>query len=211
MKIVVFGAGFVGGAIARELAARGHDVTAVSRSGSADMPEPVRSVAGSVGEPAFVRSVTSGADVVVSALPARADGASLAAGVTTLMHAAEASGARLGVVGGASVIPVFEGQPAQGDTPEFPERFAALHHAHQETLDTLRLAPADVDWFYLIPAGEFGAYNPGTRTGRYRKSTVAQVTNAEGRSLLGVDDYAIGFADEVEAPHTRRAWLAIGY
>ena len=32
MKIVVFGTGYVGSAIVRELAARGHEVTAVSRS-----------------------------------------------------------------------------------------------------------------------------------------------------------------------------------
>ena len=32
MKIVVFGTGYVGSAIVRELADRGHEVTAVSRS-----------------------------------------------------------------------------------------------------------------------------------------------------------------------------------
>ena len=33
----------------------------------------------------------------------------------------------------------------------------------------------------------------------------------DGHSRLGVADYAIAFADELETPRTRRGWLAIGY
>ena len=47
MKIVVFGTGFVGNALIREFADRGHEVTAVSRSGNTDLPTQVAAVAGS--------------------------------------------------------------------------------------------------------------------------------------------------------------------
>jgi hypothetical protein len=211
MKIVVFGTGFVGSAIVRELAGRGHEVTAVSRSGSTDLPVQVNSVTGAVHDPAFLTSVTSKADAIVSALPAVSPDGGLGAAVTDLLPAAQASSARLGVVGGASIIPKVPGGPREGDTPEFPAKFAPLTDAHQRALDILNSAPQDVDWFYLVPAGEFGGHNPGTRTGTYRTSDTAQVTGADGHSRLGVADYAVAFADEIEAPRTHRGWLAIGY
>ena len=211
MKIVVFGTGFVGSAIARELARRGHEVTAVSRSGAAELPVGIAARTGSVHDEQFLAEVASGADVLISALPSRADDAGLAAGVTALAQAAEHAGARLGVVGGASIIPVVDGQPPQGDTPGFPAQFAPLHHAHQAAYAALEAAPAGVDWFYFIPAGEFGPHNPGTRTGAYRTSTSSQVVGADGHSTIGVEDYAIAFADEVETPVTHRGWITVGY
>lgn len=211
MKIVVFGTGYVGSAIVRELAARGHAVTAVSRSGKADLPASASSVAGSVHDPGFLESVTAKADAVACALPAVSPDGGLAGAVTDLLPAVRAAGTRLGVVGGASIIPKVEGGPREGDTPEFPAKFAPLTDAHQRALDLLRAAPPDVDWFYLVPAGEFGGHNPGTRTGAYRTSGTAQVTGPDGHSRLGVADYAIAFADELETPRTHRAWLAVGY
>jgi hypothetical protein len=211
MKIVVFGTGFVGSAIVGELAARGHEVTAVSRSGRTGLPAQVASVTGGVHDPAFLTSVTAKADAIVSALPAVSPDGGLGAAVTSLLPAAQASGARLGVAGGASVIPVVPGGPREGDAPAFPAKFAPLTAAHQEALDILNAAPRDVDWFYLVPGGEFGPHNPGTRTGSYRTSSVSQVTGEDGHSRLGLADYAIAFADELETPRIHRAWLAIGY
>jgi putative NADH-flavin reductase len=211
MKIVVFGTGYVGSAIVRELADRGHEVTAVSRSGKTDLPAPASSVAGSVHDPAFLASVTADADAVVCALPAVSPDGGLAGAVTDLLPAVRASGARLGVVGGASIMPKVEGGPREGDTPEFPAKFAPLTDGHQRALDVLRAAPPEADWFYLVPAGEFGGHNPGTRTGAYRTSSTTQVIGPDGHSRLGVADYAIAFADELETPRTHRDWLAIGY
>jgi len=211
MKIVVFGSGFVGTAIARELADRGHAVTVVSRSGKAAPPAPIVPVTGSVHDAAFVNSVTSGADVLVSALPAVSPDGDLGASVAALVRAAQAGGARLGVVGGASILPMAPGGPRQGDTPEFPARFAPLTDAHQHALDRLSSAPDGVDWFYLVPAAEFGPHDPGARTGTYRTSSASHVTDADGHSRLGLHDFAVAFADEIEHPRTHRNWLAIGY
>ncbi|MEN3319360.1 MAG: uncharacterized protein V7643_2761 [Mycobacterium sp.] len=60
-------------------------------------------------------------------------------------------------------------------------------------------------------AGEFGQFAPGTRTGKYRTSTIAQVQDASGRSHIGVADYAIAFADEIHRPIVHRGWLTVGY
>ncbi|MEV4759766.1 NAD(P)H-binding protein [Micromonospora sp. NPDC049559] len=211
MNIVIFGTGFAGTAIARELTGRGHHVTAVSRSGNRELPEGVASVTGSVHEPAFVDSATSGADAIVSALPALSPDGDLDTSVTALLRAARTGGARLGVVGGAAVVPTEPGGPRLVDTPEFPAKAAPVVEAHQRALDVLNSAPKGVDWFYLVPALEFGAHAPGTRTGSYRTSDTALVRNDEGRSAIGGADYAIAFADELENPRTHRGWLAIGY
>jgi len=116
MKIVVFGTGYVGSAIVHELADREHEVIAVSRSGKTDVPAQVVSVTGSVHEPAFLDSVTSEADAIVSALPALSSEGDLDVAVTALLPTAQAAGARLGVVGGAAIIPTVTGGPCQADT-----------------------------------------------------------------------------------------------
>jgi hypothetical protein len=54
------------------------------------------------------------------ALPALSPDGDLGASVTALLQAAQASGARLGVVGGAAIIPTVAGGPRQGDTPSSP-------------------------------------------------------------------------------------------
>lgn len=211
MKIVVFGTGYVGSALVRELTDRGHEVTAVSRSEGPDLPAKATLATGSVHDQAFVASVTSGADVIVSALPALGPDGGLGVSVAELARAAETGTARLGIVGGAGVVPVRPGGPRQGDTPDFPARLVPLVDAHQHALDMLGAAPANLDWFYLAPAAEFSPFDPGTRTGAYRTSGTALVVNEQGRSFLGVADYAIAFADELETPRTHRAWLAVGY
>ncbi|MGP4009855.1 NAD(P)-dependent oxidoreductase [Streptomyces sp. 4N124] len=211
MRIVVFGSGFVGGALAQEFVSRRHEVTAVSRRLRTDLPRGVAESVGSVHDSAFLKEVVSGADVLVSALPAVAGDDGLDTGVAVLLRSAEETGARLGVVGGSAVLPLVEGGPRQADTPGFPAWLLPRVEAHARALSVLDAAPEGVDWFCLVPAAEFGPHQPGVRTGSYRTSATAQVTDGEGRSVLGVEDYAIAFADEIDTPSTHRAWLAIGY
>jgi hypothetical protein len=211
MKIVVFGTGFVGSTLVRELAARGHEVTAVSRHSGAAAPPAVSTATGSVHDPAFVAAVTSGAGAIVSALPPTSDDGGLEAGVAALLRSAGATGARLGVVGGSAVLPLVAGGPRQVDTPGFPAWLVPRVEAHARALERLAAAPAGVDWFYLVPAAEFGPHQPGIRTGTYRTSRKAQVTDNSGRSVIGVEDFAIALADELGEPSAHRAWLAVGY
>lgn len=207
MKVTVFGTGFSGSAIVRELASRGHQVTAVSRSGGADLPSSVTWVSGSVNDPELVTAVSAGADALVAALPAR----NLAHDLELLCSAAQTTGARLGVVGGSSLVPLEPGGPREADAPGYPQERMPLVNAHQAALDELIASPSMLDWFYLVPAAEFGLPVEGRRTGAYRSSTTVQVRDASGRSHIGVEDYAIACADQLERPSVHRGWVAVGY
>jgi putative NADH-flavin reductase len=210
MRIVVLGTGFAGSALIREFTARLHEVVAVSRTGGGTWAAGASSVTGTVHDPAFVARVTADADVVAVALPALSAEGGIAAGVEALLPAVDRR-ARLGVVGGSAVLPLTEGGPRLGDTASFPDALRPRVTAHQRALDTLEASPGEIDWFVLVPAVEFGPHVPGTRRGTYRTSHTALVSDPNGRSAIGVEDYAIAFADELETPETHRSWLTVGY
>jgi putative NADH-flavin reductase len=211
MKIVLFGTGFVGSVLAHELASRGHEVTAVSRHPHPNLGSRVGTLTGSVYDADVVAQATAGADVVVSALSPLDDQGGLPASTQVLSTAAAGVGARLGLVGSSAILPVSVGGPRHADTPGFPSFLADRVNAHQQTLDLLESTPHNVDWFYLAAAGEFGQHVRGARLDHYRTSTDAQVHAPDGRSWIGVEDYCIAFADEIDNPTTHRAWLTVGY
>lgn len=211
MKIIVFGTGFAGSAIIHELADRGHQIVAVSRNGNDNLPSGVASIIGDVHDPTFVGRVTDDVDVVAVALPPLSDEGGIAAEIGALLPAIAEHGPRLGVVGGSAVLRISENGPRLGDTDAFPAFLRARVDAHQEALDILTASPAEIDWFELIPAADFGAHFPGTRRGTYRTSGTALVYDDNGISAIGVEDYAIAFADELEGPTTHRGWLTVGY
>lgn len=206
MKVVVFGAtGFVGGYIAAELRSRGHDVVAVARSG-----EGVR--AGSVFDRTFVSEITTGADVVVSALPALLDDDhGVGDAITVLLEAARSHDARLAGVGGAGSLPLERGGQPVANLPGVPDIVKVLTAAHEKALAELTASAADVDWFYLIPAMDFGPQMPGERTGEYRVEQDVLVTDSAGKSTISAADYAIAFADELERPQHHRQVFTVGY
>src|SRR5580700_3498194 len=68
---VIGGTGYAGSAIVAEAAARGHEVTALSRSLPDDRDPRVNYVQGDATSGATLASVVSGADVVVAALAPR--------------------------------------------------------------------------------------------------------------------------------------------
>ncbi|TDD47680.1 NAD(P)-dependent oxidoreductase [Saccharopolyspora elongata] len=211
MRLVLFGAtGYAGGAILREAKRRGHEVIGVARSAES-LAEPGK--AGSLHDEQFVLDVTAGADALLVAIPARPmpDGTKLLDAVPTLFAAAERHGLRIGVVGGAGSLRVSEDGPRVIDTPGFPDEFKPEAGAHAEVLAAFQQAPAGVDWFYLSPAGTFGAYAPGERTGSYRLGGDVLVTDADGNSAIGGEDYAIAFVDELEKPAHRRRRFTVGY
>lgn len=215
-NIVVFGGtGYAGSAITREALSRGIAVTAVARDTSKLEPaDGLTAAQGDAFDADFVSSVTAGADVVVVALHAvQADGSELKDRFQHFVDAAAAAGARLGIVGGAGSLLVAEGGPRLVDTPEFPEAFAGEAKSHGEVLERLRSGayPGDVDWFYVSPAAAFGSYNPGERTGTYRKTDDVLLIDAEGNSDISGADFAIAFVDEIERPAHHRARFGVAY
>ncbi|QWF81971.1 NAD(P)-dependent oxidoreductase [Amycolatopsis sp. CA-230715] len=213
-KLVLFGAtGYAGGHITEEALRRGHEIVAVARSvdGLAERAG-VTPKQGSLHDESFVADVAKGADVLVVAIPGRPiDGKRLLDAVPALAAVAKDSGVRIGVVGGAGSLLVSEGGPRVIDGPDFPDEYKPEAGNHAEVLDALRAQPEDVDWFYVSPAAEFGAWTEGERTGQYRLGGDILVTDAEGRSRIGGADYAIAFVDEIEKPAHRRQRFTVAY
>jgi uncharacterized protein len=215
MRIVVIGfTGYAGGHIAAELLERGHEVVGVARHPDSEAaPAVTEAIEGSVLDTEALATAASGADAIVVAVPARGEpGASLADAVPGLLELAGTTGARLGIVGGASGLRVAPGGPRLFDTDAFPDEYRPEAAAGLASFDALVAAgPESPEWFYLSPAAGFGSYDPGERTGRYRTADDVLVTMGDGRSVISGADYAIAFADELERPAHHRSRFTVGY
>jgi putative NADH-flavin reductase len=203
---VLGGTGYGGGAVVREAARRGHSVTAFSRTAPADPVPGVTYVTASVLDPEVLERAVTDADVVFEALSPRGDMAGKVEGVfADLVALAAASGTRLGVLGGVSSVLVAEGGPRLFDVsapaPEvLPEIELGL-----DKLEQLRESPESLDWFYVSPAAEFGAWVPSTEIGQYRISDDVLLKDEEGNSEISAGDLALAVLDEIENPtHQRR-------
>jgi uncharacterized protein len=211
--IVIFGiTGYAGTHIANELLERGHHVVGVARNPAAAAPRQHLEVrAGSVYDADFVTDTVQGADaIVVAARSLQDDGLELAKAVPALLTAAAAAGARLGVVGGAASLHVAEGGPLVIDAG-FPAEYRAEAEAHTRMFDALKNADTTVDWFYVSPPGNFGAHNPGTRTGTFRLGTDVLLVTEDGRTEISGPDFATAFADEIDKPAHHRTRFTLGY
>jgi putative NADH-flavin reductase len=169
---VIGGTGYAGSAIVAEAAARGHEVTAFSRSLPADRVQVVDYVQGDASDEAALTSVVSGADVVVAALAPRGPLADSFRDVyRTIARLADAEEARLFVVGGFSSL-----RPAAGG-PRFVEDLSHVPaELHGEILagaaliiEDLPATPETLDWVFVSPAMKFGSFATGRVSGRGRR------------------------------------------
>ncbi|RJQ88487.1 NAD(P)-dependent oxidoreductase [Amycolatopsis panacis] len=212
-KLVVLGAtGYAGGLITEEALRRGHSVVGVARKAEG-LPESVDARSGSIHDATFVAEVTKGADVLVVATHGAADeqGQGLLDALPSLVKAARAANARLSFVGGAGSLRVSENGPRLIDTPDFPAEYKGEAGSHAEVLEALRALPEGVDWFYVSPAAEFGAWIPGERTGKFRVGGDVLLTAADGHSRISGADFAIAYLDEIEQPKHPRARFSVAY
>lgn len=198
---IIGGTGYAGSQIAAEAARRGLAVTAVSRS-VGEVPTGVTHVRGSLADLALVERLAADHDVVVLAVHATGE-PSLLEVLPGVTKAVASGGARLGVVGGAGSLVVAEGGPRLVDTPEFPSEFKPEALAHAEVLDALRIDDTGVDWFYVSPAAQFGAWAPGEATGTYRTGGDVLLVDAEGGSEISGADFGLAFVDEIVTPAHR--------
>lgn len=202
MQVAVLGAsGRAGSEITKELAARGHRVTAIARKPAAIAAAPgVTAVAGDASDPAALAERIRGSDAVISALhfDVPAD---------ILLSALRQAGvARLLVTGGAASLEVAPGKRLI-DTPDFPEEWKVFARGGIAFLDALR-HEREIDWTFFSPAA---LIFEGPRTGRFRLGGDTLVTDAAGESRISFADYAIAMVDELEQHRHARARFTAGY
>lgn len=113
---------------------------------------------------------------------------------------------RLLVVGGAGSLEVAPGK-ILADAPDFPAAYKEEADAGRAFLDVLRVEPS-LDWTFLSPSAEFG---PGTRTGKFRLGGDQLLTDANGKSWISMEDFAIAMVDELERPTHSRQRFTVGY
>lgn len=203
---VLGGTGYAGSAVAREAARRGHQVLAVSRTAPVDPTPGVTYLTGSVLDADVLQRAMADADVVFEALSPRGDMAGQVEGVfENLVALARQHGTRLGVLGGASSLLVSEGGPRLIDVTPMPPEVRPEADLGILKLETLQQSPDDLDWFYVSPAAEFGAWVPSTETGQYRTSDDIVLSGPDGTSQISAGDLALAVLDEIDhRTHQRR-------
>jgi uncharacterized protein len=203
MRVALIGAtGNAGSRILAELSQRGHQVTAVVRH-----PERVPRLDGVIAKKGDANRVDDlapvleGHDVVVSSvhfLDGHAD---------KLIDAVrQARVPRYVVVGGAGSLDNGKGVKLI-DAGGVPEPYRAESRAGCVFLDLL-LQTDDLDWTFLSPSAQFVA---GERTGVFRLGTDTALRNANGRSWISYEDYAVALVDEIEKPRHSRRRFTVGY
>ncbi|MEV5606876.1 NAD(P)-dependent oxidoreductase [Streptomyces sp. NPDC052225] len=211
MNILLFGAtGMVGSRIAAEALARGHQVTAVSRSGAVPAPGATP-VTAEINDPLKVAELVTGHDAVGSAVAPPRDGSDpqapfLALNEILVDGVRRSAVSRLVVVGGAGSLEVAPGQ-ALADQPGFPDAYLGEALAHRDVLAYLRTVD-DLDWTYISPAAEIA---PGARTGDFRIGGDRLMTDADGNSRISAEDYAVAFVDEIERDAHSRGRMSVAY
>jgi uncharacterized protein len=203
MKIAVVGAsGNAGSRITKELARRGHAVTAIARK-----PEKIAALqnvtakAGDVMDQASLARLLAGHDVAISAVHF------LDSDPNKLIAAAKDSKVgRYLVVGGAGSLEVAPGVRLV-TTPGFPAQYKAEAEKGAAFLDLLR-QQRELNWTFLSPSALFTA---GERTGKFRLGTDQLLTAADGKSWISFEDFAVALADEIERPAHVRSRFTVGY
>jgi len=208
---VIGGTGYAGSAVVREAAKRGHEVTALSRTAPEVPVVGVTYVTGSVLDADGLRGAVEGFDVVFEALSPRGDMAGkVEAVIDDLIALADGAGVRLGVLGGVSSVLVGPDGPRLIDVSDPAPEVLPEIRLGLDKLEAMKASPESLDWFYVSPAAEFGAWVPSTETGHYRISDDVLLNGPDGTSEISAGDLAIAVVDEFEHPtyHRRRFHVA---
>lgn len=211
---VIGGTGYAGSAIVKEAAGRGHDVISFSRTvPEADARvEGVRYEAGSMLDAEARTRAITGSDVVVSALSPRGelDGRIVEADLA-LAHLAGEEGVRFVVVGGFSSLRSELGGKRIAEGDDLPPEFAGEARQMVAVLESLIDTDDSVDWAFVAPAMNFGAYAPGESLGHYRVGGEVALFDSEGVSAVSGADFALAIVDEIEKPVHHRAQFSVAY
>ena len=205
MKYAVIGAtGYVGNAVVRELAARGHAVTAFARHTDKVFAAPnVQAVKADVHDADFATQL-AGFDAVVSAYnPGWTNpniGRDFTAGYAAILAAAKAANVPyLLVVGGAGSLFVAPGVQLI-DTPDFPKAIFDGANAARNLLRDLQAQYGDVNWAMVSPPARLGADGGFSekRSGKYRLGGDELLMAGDIPAGISVADLAVAIADDIE-------------
>jgi uncharacterized protein len=234
MNIGIIGpTGSIGRRTLEEARRRGHHVTAIVRAPAripAPAPEGTTWRVADATDAGAVAAVLDGLDVLVSSFQpgnaARdladtlrrsiADPGIYVVVVRALIAAIERAraGLRLIVVGGAGSLEARPGL-ALVDAPDLvaglaaiglPAEYAVAVAGHRDALNVLRVS--NRNWTYASPALEIG---PGERTARFRVGGDQPVRDADGRSRISFEDFAVALVDEIEQPRFVQRRFTVGY
>ncbi|WP_027586328.1 NAD(P)-dependent oxidoreductase [Acidipropionibacterium thoenii] len=192
MNITVIGAtGMVGSKVVAEALARGHQVTAVTRSGT-----PVQgatALAAELSDTPTVTNLVNSADATVIAVPTDRTGGSAEPVINAHRDLiAAAPTGRLLVVGGAGSL-LIDGVPLK-DSPDFPAAYKSESEAFSTVLDLYR-ASQGLDWTLISPAPQVA---PGDAAQNY---TVA--ADSPAGDFVSSGTFAVAILDELERPAHR--------
>lgn len=207
---VLGGTGYAGRHIVTEAVQRGHTVLSIARTAPSERVEGATYVEGTLLDvPALAKELV-GADVVISAVAPRGEMEGQVRINLEALFSLLPDDVRVGVVGGAGGSLVAPGGPRVVDSG-FPEEFKAEALEAVGVLEDLQAEQSGRDWFFIHPAGGFGAWNPGERTGTYRDGGDVIVTDADGESYISGADLAVAVLDEIENPRHHRERFTVGY
>lgn len=211
LKIIVYGStGRVGSRVVNEALSRGHQVTAVSR----DLArvtlrhKNLIAVQGDILDSASVAQLIADQEVIVVSVRGSADNSRDPDKAVQRVSAEVLVGVlrnigdnvpRLIYVGGAGSLEVRPGVLYVDSLPKLlrimmPRSLRQEIRGQVLTLEYLRTVN-DVRWTYISPAKKF---KPGERTGIYRIGGDQMLTDANGRSMITMEDFSVALIDEIE-------------
>jgi hypothetical protein len=211
LKITVYGGtGRIGQRIVDEALNRGHTVTIVVRNPSPTATERPRLIAikGDILDTEDVTRQMAGQDAVVSAVSGFNLGEDffprVAQSLVTAARGVSGKAPRILWVGGSSSLPEDKGGKAQVETnpkalPFQKGKLDALNYFH---------GIKDLRWTVLTPPTNI---EPGTRTGKFRVGRNVLLKDAQGKSQISMEDYAVALLDELERPKHVRSQFTVGY
>jgi putative NADH-flavin reductase len=203
MSIALIGAtGHIGSRLLAELSSRGHQITAIVRNPEKVPALPgVKAIKGDVFDQNGLATLLAGHDAVISAVHFSASDPA------ALIDAVKQAGVkRYLVVGGAGSLEVAPGVKLF-DTKEFPPIYLDEAKKGGAFLDLLKQEPA-LDWTFLSPSA---LIQPGERTGKFRLGLDQLLVDADGKSSISTEDFAVALIDELEKPAHSRKRFTVGY
>ncbi|PKW18266.1 NAD(P)-dependent oxidoreductase [Saccharopolyspora spinosa] len=207
--LIIGGTGYTGSNVVTEAAAHGHQVTSFSRSA------PTTPVAGVVYRHGMAEDATAliaGQDAVVATLSPRGDLVGRLPGLyQDFANAAAGTGARLIVIAGFSSLRPAPGEPrfVEGEISEQFRSEALEMDGIREWLATA--APDGLDWTVFSPAGGYGSWAAGERTGTYRIGGDVALFDENGKSEISGADFALAVVDEIERHEHPREHISVAY